>query len=69
MGILFTMACADRTNSIFKLNGDKFTLDVRKIFFYCEGGETLEEFTQSNCGCLFPGSVSGQVQRVLNNLI
>ena len=40
-------------------------MDARKLFsisiFYDMGGETLEEVAWRNCGCLFPGSIQGQV--------
>ena len=29
--------------------------------FYDEGGKTLEQVSQRNCGCSIPGSVQGQV--------
>ena len=35
-------------------------LDIRKIFFYYEDGEALEQVAQRSCGCPIPGGVQGQ---------
>lgn len=32
-------------------------MDVKKIFFQREGGETLEQFAERLGGCLTPGNV------------
>jgi len=44
----------------FKLEEGRFRLDIRKKFFYCQGGETLEQFAQRSCECPVPGSIQGQ---------
>jgi len=44
---------------VMALNWKRVDLDTRKKFF-TEGGEALEEVSQS-CGCPLPGSVQGQV--------
>ena len=41
----------------FKLVEGRFRLDIRKRFFYCEGGETLEQDVQRGCECPLPGSI------------
>jgi len=43
-----------------KLKEGRFRLDVRKKFFYYEGGEALAHIAQRSCGCPLPGSVQGQ---------
>ncbi|KAK4810947.1 hypothetical protein QYF61_013356 [Mycteria americana] len=60
---LFTRACSDRTRgNSFKLKEGRCRLDIRnRVFFYNEGGETLEQVAQRSCGCSIPGSVQGQV--------
>jgi len=41
---LFTRACSDRTKgNSFKMKESRCRLDMRKKFFYSEGGEALEQ--------------------------
>ena len=42
---LFSKACCSRTSSNgFKVKDSSFRVDIRKKFFYSEGGGTLEQF-------------------------
>jgi len=38
-------------------------LDIRKKFFYSEGGETLAQVAQRDGRCPIPGNIQGQVGR------
>ena len=54
--------CYDRTRSNgFKLKEGRFRLDLRKKFFYNEGGETLEQVAQRVSGGPIPRNIQGQV--------
>jgi len=44
----------------FNMEEGRFSLDIGKNFFYCEGGETLEQFAQRGCGSPLLGSIQGQ---------
>ena len=51
-GKLYIRACSNRTKGNgFKLKESKFRLEVRKKLFYDEDGETLEQISQTSCGC------------------
>ena len=59
---LFTNTCSNMTRgNSFKLKEGRLRLDIRKIFFYYEGRETLVQVAQRICGCPIPGTVQGQV--------
>ena len=45
----------------FKLREGRLRLDLRKKFFYNEGGETLEQVAQLGNGGPVPGNIQGQV--------
>jgi len=47
----------------FKLKEGRFRLDIRKKFFYYEGGETLEQVAQRGRRCHILGSIQRQVGR------
>jgi len=66
---LFMRACRDRTRGDgFKLKEGRFTLGIRKKFCN-EGGETLEQVAQRGGRCPIPGSIPGELDRTLSNLI
>jgi len=43
------------------LKEGRFRLDIRKKFFYNEGGETLAQVAQRGSGGPIPGNIQGQV--------
>ena len=58
---LFNKACSDRTrDNWFKLKKTRFKLNIRKKFFYNEGGETLDQVSQRSCEHLIIGNAQGQ---------
>lgn len=53
----------DRTrgnSNCFKLQESQFALNIRKRFFYSEGGKTLAQVAKKNGGCLILGNIQGQ---------
>ena len=59
---LFSKACCNRTRKNgFKLRESRFRLDIRKKFFYNEGGETLEQVAQRGNGGPIPGNIQGHI--------
>jgi len=43
-------------SNVFKLKEGRFRPDIRKKFFYNEGGETLEQVAQRGGRCPIPGN-------------
>jgi len=43
------------------LRAERFRLDIRKRFFYLEGGETLEQVAQRGSGGPINGNNQGQI--------
>jgi len=61
---LFRKTCFDTTRcNGFKLRECTLRLDIRKIFFYHEGGETLEQVAHRGSGGSVPRNIQGQVGR------
>jgi len=63
---LFSRACRDKTSGNgFNLKEDRFRVDIRKNFFYNEGGETLEQVAERDGICPIPVNIQGQAGRGL----
>lgn len=50
----------------FKLTWERFRLDVRKIFFYSESNETLEQIARRSWRCPIPKVFKA---KALSNLV
>ncbi|KAK4828803.1 hypothetical protein QYF61_000860 [Mycteria americana] len=56
----FRRACCNKTRAkCLKRKEGRFRLDIRKKFFYIEGGETLEQVAQRGGRSPIPGNIQG----------
>ena len=61
---VFSRACCNRARgSGFKLKEGRFRADIRKTFFYAEGGETPAQVALGGGSCPIPGNTDGQAGR------
>ena len=52
-----------------QLRQGRFRLDIRRMCFHTEGGDTLEQVAQGGCGCPIPGGIQGQAGCALGSLV